>query len=185
MLRTLPLYLLLLTGLLAGCRKKELPMDKPGYFSIMQFTTDQWDTFSGQPYVLEKRVTLNGKTDTALVSALQVNWGEIFKIFFETEIDRPELADKYDFSMFEENATQSRVFSYTARDPGMFTQKLQITADVYNNKIRNIYIEAARNSFWRKQTRKLLYSPLRVIQIQEHTEPLIGTNKDLLIEYKF
>jgi hypothetical protein len=183
--------ILLLFPLLVGvtaCKKKTpaKPDSSQGtYFSIVQFTSDQWKTYSGQPYVLQKTVTLNGQTDTVFLSAYKVNWGEIFKIFFETDISDPKYLDRYDFNMFEENTTQSRIFSYTARDPELFTQKLEITADVFNNKIRNIYIETHKSTFWSQQTKKLFYSPVRVIQIQEHTSPLIGSDKELVIEYKF
>ena len=87
--------------------------------------------------------------------------------------------------MFEEETTQTRTFAYVAKDPELFTQKLQIAADVFTNKIRNVYVETQRQTFWNTQTKKLLYSPMHVLQIQEHNDPLIGGQKELIIEYKF
>lgn len=175
---------------LFSCKKKEeikvvVDPNTPTYFSIKGFVKDQWKTFHGQPVMLTQIVTLNNKTDTTLLSGLTMRWSPIFKTFFETDISAPEFLDKYEFTMFEEETTQTRTFSYVAKDPALFTQKLQIAADVFTNKIRNIYIETQKQSFWNTQTKKLLYSPMHVLQIQEHNDPLIGGQKDLVIEYKF
>jgi len=155
------------------------------YFSIKDFTKDQWKTFHGQPFMLHQYVTLNGKTDSTILSALTMKWSLVFKTFFETDISDPKFLEQYDFAMFEESTTETRTFTYTAKKPELFTQKLQIAADMYTNKIRNIFIETQKQTFWNTQTQKLFYSPLRVIQIQEHNDPLIGRQKDLVIEYKF
>jgi hypothetical protein len=191
MLRAAPFLLFAsITISIMSCKKKEAvnanhDLSKGTYFSIKDFTKDQWKTFHGQPFVINQHITLNGKTDSVLVSALNMKWSQVFKIFFETDISDPKFLEKYEFSMFEESTTQTRTFTYTARDPELFTQKLQIAADEYNNKIRSIYIETQKETFWNKQTQKLLYSPVHVIQIQEHNDPLIGRQKDLVIEYKF
>lgn len=186
---SIPGLLLLAVLFFVSCsRKKEAPapdLSQGTYFSIMDFTRDQWKTYKDQPFVLKKTVTLNGKTDSSTVSALQVSWGQIFKVFFEADISDPKFLDRYDVSLFEESTTQSQTLSYIAKEPGLFTQKLELSADKFNHHIRNIYIETSHNTFWNKQTKKLLYSPLRVIQIQEHNDPFIGSAKDLVIEYKF
>lgn len=179
----------LLSMLLSCGRKADVPntdaSNSAGYFSIKDFTKDQWKTFHGKPYVLHQYVTLNGKTDSIMLNALTMKWSLLFKTFFETDISDPKFLDRYDFDMFEEPTTQTRTFTYTAKEPELFTQKLQIAADVYNNKIRNIYIETVKESFWNVQRQKLLYSPVHVIQIQEENDPLIGSTKNLSIAYKF
>lgn len=175
---------------LFSCKKKEVTKATANaaagtYFSIKDFTRDQWKTFHGQPFVLHQYVTLNGKTDSTIVSALTMKWSLVFKTFFETDISDPKFLEQYDFTMFEESTTETRTFTYTAKKPELFTQKLQIAADMYNNKIRNIFIETQKQTFWNTQSQKLFYSPLRFIQIQEHNDPLIGGQKDMVIEYKF
>lgn len=180
---------LLLTMLLACSKKtenvKSLSSKSAGYFSIKDFTKDQWKTFHGKPYVLHQFVTLNGKTDSVMINALTMKWSHVFKKFFETDISDSKFLERYDFDMFEEPTTQTRTFTYTAKEPELYTQKLQIAADLYNNKIRNIYIETVKESFWNVQRQKLLYSPVHVIQIQEENDPLIGSTKNLSIVYKF
>jgi hypothetical protein len=182
--------ILCLALFLSACNTKDnikAPIDvsKGTYFSIKDFTKDQWKTFHGKPYVLQQYITLNGHTDSALLSALTMKWSLVFKTFFEADISDPKFLDHYDFSLFEEPTTQTRTFTYSAIEPNLFTQKLQITADIYSNKIRSIYIETNKETFWNKQTQKLLYSPVHVIQIQQYNDPLIGKKKDLVIRYKF
>lgn len=186
--KMLLIFMLMIT--LFSCKKKEEPKasidtSNGTYFSIINFTKDQWKTFHGQPYVLHQYITLNGKTDSSIQSALTMKWSAIFKTFFEADISDPKYLEQYDFTMFEEPTTESRTFTYTAKNPALFTKKLQIAADMYNNKIRSIYIETEKQTFWNTQTQKLFYSPVRVIQIQQHNDPLIGMQKDLVIEYKF
>lgn len=176
--------------LLAACQQKEAPMtvnksNTSTYFSVIDFTKDQWSTFRGQPYVIHQYSTVNGRTDSAILSALTMKWSSIFKAFFASDIGDPKFLNQYDFSMFEEPTTAARTFTYTAKNPELFTQKLQILADYYNNKIRSIYIETQKQDFWSTTTQKLYYSPVRVIQIQEHKDPLIGSQKDRVLEYKF
>lgn len=173
-----------------SCREKEAaaPVTTPSgatYFSIKDFARDQWETFHGKPLMLVEYTTVNGKTDSNVVSALTMKWSEVFKRFFETDIGDPKFLERYNFEMFEEEATQTRTFAYTAKEPELFTQKLQIAADAYTNKIRNVYVETQKQSFWSTKTQKLLYSPMRVVQMQEHTDPLIGFQKDVVVEYKF
>lgn len=190
MVRLLNILLLCLWATsIFSCKKneeKKIPDTSNGtYFSIKDFTKDQWKTFHGKPYAINVFTTLNGKTDSTLVSALTMKWSALFSIFFKADISDPKFLEQYDFSMFEESLTETRTFTYTAKDPSLFTQKFQVMADMYNNKIRNIYIETQEQTFWNTKTQKLFYSPVRVIQIQEHNDPLIGSQKDLVIQYKF
>lgn len=185
-------FIILLTtlGFLACKNKAEkenaIPRSSSGtYFSIIDFTKDQWATYHGQPFSLQRITTFNGQQDSVMLSALKMQWSTIFKKFFETDISDPKYLNQYDFSTFEEPTTQARTFTYTAKKPELFTQKLEITADLYTRKIRSIYIETQKNTFWNKQSQKLLYAPLRVIQIHEWNDPKIGTDKDLLVEYRF
>lgn len=184
---TISIFILSLT--LCSCsgeKEKTTPeANQGGYFSIIDFTKDQWSTFHGQPFGIAQYTTLNGHTDSTFLSALKMKWSPIFEIFFKTDISDPKFNEQYDFETFEENLTQTRTFTYTAKKASLYTRKLQIAADMYTNKIRNIYIETEDKNFWNTQSQKLFYSPVRFIQIQEHNEPLIGKSKDLIVEYKF
>lgn len=155
------------------------------YFSIKGFIKDQWNTYSGQPFTFVKTVTLNGERDSSFVPGSDMEWGPLFKTFFDTDISDPKFLGQYDFTMFEDNATFTRNFYYEAKNEKLFTRKLQISADLENNKIRSVFVETADNERWHSKSRKLFYIPLKVISIQEYEKATPGPDKDLRIEYRF
>lgn len=186
--RLLIIFLALIT--IVSCKKKQTPAadtkteDKGGYWSIVQFGQDQWSTFHGQPFSLEKIVTENGKTDSTYLSAFQVDWGAIFKVFFQSDISDRKYIDHYDFSSFDEDVTGTHTFYYEAKDPDLYTRKLQISIDPTTNKIVSIYIETQQSSRYDGLSYKLYYAPMKVIQIQEfdntHTKSI-----QRVTEYRF
>ncbi len=181
----------MLVFILVSCKPKqndkavEELAEKGTYFSIKQFIADQWSLYHGQPYGLQKIVYLNGKVDSAMVSAYDLDWAPIFKVFFETDISDKKFLGKYDFSKFADDATMTHNFFYEANDPKLFTRKLQISADNVNNKIRSIYIETQKQGQWSSKTQKLFYMPVKVISIQEYEKTAPNTVKELRIEYRF
>jgi len=155
------------------------------YFSIAQFTVDQWNTYHGQPYGIEKTTYIDGKTDSTLLDAYSMDWAAVFKVFFATDISDPKFLGKYDFTMFEDNATSTRNFYYEAKDKELFTRKFQISADQFTDKVRSIYIETEKKTRWSTVTQKLLYMPLKVISIQEFEWSTGGEPKEMRVEYRF
>lgn len=155
------------------------------YFSVKQFIKDQWDTYHGQPFGLRKTVYLDGKTDSSEISAYDMDWGTVFKTFFDTDISDPKFLDRYNFSSFSDDATDTQNFFYEAKEEGLFTRKLQISADNVNHKIRAIYIETAKKSKWSNFSQKLFYIPLKTISVQEFEWAKAGPSKELRVEYRF
>ena len=155
------------------------------YFSIKQFAADQIQTYGQQPFSMFRITKLNGKTDTTLANFMNMDWAPIFHSFGETDISDPKFLGQYDFSMYDESVTGARILSYTAKNKKLLTRTLQIAADPTNNKITSIYIETAQNDFWGSQSQKLLYVPLRLIQIQKSKHGLLGKAWDLNTEWRF
>ena len=155
------------------------------YFSINQFVKDQWNTYLGQPYAMLKVTTHNGKADSAYITALTADWGDILKRFFETDISNPKYLGHYDFNMFLDESTDTRNFYYEAKDDTLFTRKLQISAMQQNNKISHIYIETEKKSGTKDIIQHLYYAPMSVIQIQEFNAIATGDKDQLRIEYFF
>lgn len=155
------------------------------YFSIKQYAVDQAQVLGGVPHGLYRISQLNGKSDTAITNLLIMDWGPILKTFSATDIAPKKYIGSYDFSVYDDDITGSRGFIYTAKDPKLFTRTLQINTDPSNNKITSIYIETARHDFWGSMSQKLLYVPLRIIQIQESQSSLIGKARNLRVDYRF
>jgi hypothetical protein len=179
-----------LISLFAACRPPvnkpaDVTAEGPGYFSIAQFITDQWNTHRGQPYGMQKVVYMNGKVDSSLISAYDVDWGPIFKTFIETDISDLKYLDRYTFSEFADDATMTHNFFYEAKEESLFTRKLHIAADDVNHKVRSIYIETSKNGKWSNFSQKLFYMPMKVISIQEFEWAQTGPKKELRVEYRF
>jgi hypothetical protein len=171
--------------------KSESPADQPisnaggTYFSIKQFIKDQWDTYHGQPYTVVKIVKFNGKVDSTTTGAFSVNWADIFDVFFQSDISDKKFLGQYDFSTFEDATTMTRNFYYEAKNNKLYTRKLQIMADSYNNKVKSVYIETEKSDESGTRTQKLFYRPVKSITIQEYSGSLSGPKKELIIEYRF
>lgn len=183
------LRLILLFALaLSACKTKEdttVSSNGEGYFSIVQFAQDQWDTFHGQPYNLSKKVYFNGAVDSSLVIATDMEWSPILKVFFETDISDPKYVGKYKFSSFKDRTTTSNNFYYEAKDPKVYTKKLHITVDYFTDRITSIFIEAERDTRLGTKNVKLFYTPMETISIQEKETSKTGEEKDLRIVYEF
>ena len=189
--RTPYLLLLLLTIAIWGtsCKTKagdnEPPSADSSYFSIRQFITDQIHTFYGAPYSLYRVAHMNDQVDSSLVDFLTMDWASIIGTFSATDISARKYLGSYSFSMFDDDITGTRGYAYSATDPDVFTRLLQINADPFNNRITSIYIETGKKDFFGNKTQKLLYIPLRIIQIQESEGNLLSRSRNMRVDYRF
>jgi hypothetical protein len=177
-------------SILTGCQKKEEPPKSPytgaSYFSIIEYGSDQFRTYWGQPFSLEKIRTEDGKvTDSSIVPAARVDWAKVLKPFFETDISHPKYLDQYTFSSVDDDLTNSRTYIYEAKDKKLFTQMLQIATDPFTNKIKSVFIETRDGDKFRSQSQKLFYIPVKLIQIQQFESSMLGKDKNIRTEYRF
>lgn len=174
----------------SSCKEDEVPDEyakvKGTYFSVRQYALDQWNTFSNEPFLLVKTVRVNGgKYDSSYTTSDTLNWGNIFKVFFKTDISDRSYLGKYKFTQFEDNQDDTRNFFYEALDEDLYTRKLLITIDQYNQMVRGIYIEATDKTIFDEKMVKLYYKPMSRIQIQEIETPMFGEKKHTVTEYEF
>ena len=128
-------------------------------------------------------VTTNGKKDSSFVNVENANWVEILGEFTPTDISDRKYLGKYTFSQFDDNFENTHNFLYTANNNELYTQKLLITMDVNTMKVRGVFIETYKKSFWNERIEKLMYIPLRSILIQQYDKPLIGSKKETITKY--
>jgi len=182
--------LLVLLALSVGSCKKtrdKAPEElvEGNYFSINQFMLDEWNTFAGEPFMITKTVREGGKTDSVLLNSDIMPWGDVVKIFSETDISDRKYLGKYKFTQFDDNADQTHNFFYEALDEELFTRKLLITINQFTAKIKGIYIETEQKTVFEDCVRKLYYAPLKTIQIQTNNKPLLGSKKYTVEQYDF
>lgn len=178
----LPIIALFFLG--TSCGKKRALAPVPGmdttqtYFSVRQYIQDQMTVYWGQPYSLNRFETREGKTDSSMVNFYNMEWGPVYAAFLATDISATKYLGHYRFSRFEEGISGNFVLNYEAMEKELYTRSLQITVDPTNNRILSIYIVAAKDG----NSRKLLYIPLKVIQIQESGA---GKKHNYRLEYRF
>jgi len=172
-----------------SCKKKEDKSKEPpvigNYFSIRQFALDEWNTFAGDAFVIQKTVRVNGKTDTSYTNSDTINWNPIFKTFFETDISDRKYIGQYKFTQFDDNADGTHNFFYQTDDEDLFTQKLLITIQGQSGLITGIYMETLRHSLFSDVIQKLYYNPMKTIQIITDEKPRFGSKKLTVVQYDF
>jgi hypothetical protein len=151
------------------------------YFSIKGFIKDQVLLLVGQPYSLNQFTTLNGKTDSTMVNFYTMDMGYVLKTFLATDISDPKFLGKYKFSSFAEVSTGNQTLMYEAKEPELFTRSFSFTVDPTNNMILSFYIETMKGD----NHQRLLYVPLKVIQIQDYEASTFGKARDFRVEYRF
>jgi len=182
--------LLLCTQTLVSCRtdKNKIVKDtvlKGNYYSVKQFFQDQWNSFEGQPYSLYK-ITEDAKgIDTQMVSALDLNWRSIALQFWDTDISDSSFRSKYEVNTFQDLSMQTMTLYYEAKDEQLVTQVLQVVVDLLNKKIKSIYITANKTRNGLHLVQKLLYKPLKTIQIQEELYLPSGVTQKSITSYIF
>jgi len=182
--------LLLCTQTLVSCRadKNKIVKDtvlKGNYYSVKQFFQDQWNSFEGQPYSLYK-ITEDAKgIDTQMVSALDLNWRSIAVQFWDTDISDSSFRSKYVVNTFQDPSMQTMTLYYEAKDEQLVTQVLQVVVDLLNKKIKSIFITANKTRNGLHLVQKLLYKPLKTIQIQEELYLPSGVTQKSTTSYIF
>lgn len=184
------LYAVLAVVLFSNCKKKEEKDDysdvQGNYFSINNFILDQWNNYGGAPFVIQKTIRENGKTlDSSYTNSDTLNWAPIFEQFSRTDISDRKNLGLYNFNQFDDEQDDTHNFFYMARDTDPFTQKLLVTVDRKNMKIKGIYIETYKKSALEETTEKLYYAPLKDIQLQTDVKPMMGDRTHTVIEYTF
>jgi hypothetical protein len=173
-----------------SCKKKagKEPMADTvtgNYFSINQFMLDEWNTYAGEPFMINKIVKEDGKTDSSMTNSDIINWGPLVKTFSETDISDRKYLGQYKFTQFDDNQDATHNFFYEAIDEDLFTRKLLITIDRNSGKIKGIFIETEAKSIFDDVNQKLYYAPLKTVQIQTESKPLLGSQKHTVEQYEF
>ncbi len=175
-------------GLSVSSCKEKNPLDaftevKGTYFSINQYIIDEWTSHAGEPLVFKKSVKSNGKTDTTLINADNLDWPSVLDLFVATDISNRKYLGQYTFSQFDDETDKSHNFMYVANKGDMFVQKLLITMN-FDMKVRGVYIETFKKTLFKETQQKMLYAPLKTIQIQQYEKPFIGATREVITKYE-
>ena len=159
--------------------------DSASHYSVRNFVRGQAILLEGQPITLFRILRENGSFDSSLLPITALNWSEVIPAFVNSDISAPQFTGRYQFSISDDDVTATRILTYTATRPDLFTRLFQINTDAETYAVKSIYIENRSSGFWRSRSQKLLYIPGNIVQIQETEDPLIGKTIQKRLEYKF
>ena len=128
---------------------------------------------------------MNGKKDTGFVSAEKLDWSSVLDPFLASDIGDTSFLGKYKCSVFDEYATNSKVYYYEAIDPNVFTRLLQVNFDLENRHINGIYIETFEKTNFGDRAHRLIYRDGEVIDIREIEHSKLLPSKNLAVSYRF
>lgn len=169
----------------SGSDEEEKAGEEATYFSITDYFVDQWNNRRGNPYVLLRVVTLNGKSDSAFVNLDSTLWFGLRAKFDAADISNKKFLGQYKFDMFDDATTETTHLHYEAQSPELFMQKMDIAADMFTNLVNSVYIETRQEKGNLSRTQKLQYIPDHIFQIQEYERSPGVPEKNLRMEYRF
>ena len=100
--------------------------DRAPFFDLAEYVDAEVERLNGEPRLVTKTVTLNGRTETRELTDL--DFAGDLRLFREANINRPAWADKYEVQTKELSAGH-RVTTYVARDSSLTTQRLIVEED--------------------------------------------------------
>lgn len=170
----------------APSTEEDRPRDgADSYFPLTAYIRDQYVFHAGQPYTIERILTLNGERDSSIIYALTADWAAIAKPFFAADISPLKYLDRYAFSEYDEVATDAHVLAYDAKELDLPTRRLVVSLNPVNRQmVKNIYVERAERGFWSSREQKLYYDAGRYISIQESVFSRLGPDKEMRAEYR-
>ncbi len=156
------------------------------YFSLKQYFIDQWSSRSGNPYTILKLNTVNGKrTDSVYIPMDEALWRSMIAPFEAADISNKRFLGYYKFQSFDDETSQSTHLYYEATSPLLYTQKMDISADIQTNLVLSVYVETQNIQDDHQVFRKLQYVPDKLVQIQEFEKTEGQPEKTTRLVYKF
>lgn len=155
------------------------------YYSSSQFINDQWNTNKLQPFVVLRVINENGKSDSAYLQQDESLFKEFSTFFTAADIAKKEYLGKYNYTENFDQASGFAFLTYTAKEPDLFTQKVEISMDPYSSKIMAVYIETKDDGFFKTNSQKILYTLDKGIFIQEYSKTLFLDKKERKLAYLY
>jgi hypothetical protein len=155
------------------------------YFSIRDYFDDQWNTRRGSPYTLLKIYNVNGKSDSAFVPLDSALWFSMRAPFDAADISDKKFLGLYKFDSFDDETTETTHLYYESVSPDLYLQKMDISADIFTNRVKSVYMETKSVKDGRRINQKLQYIPDRIFQVQEYVKIEDQPGKNTKLEYRY
>ncbi|CAN5455385.1 hypothetical protein BH23BAC1_BH23BAC1_02170 [soil metagenome] len=107
--------ILLLFYIFLGACDPEGQRSETNYFNIDSLLTEQLQVLNSLDPTLQKIANIDGKLEERSLKLDSAGWAGELNIFFQSDINEPELAGRYEKKIFQENG--EKIVSYVAREP--------------------------------------------------------------------
>jgi len=178
------LTLLILTGV-SGClgssNETDLISKRTPYFNLETYFTSEIDRLSKQKTTLDKKASLNGKTENQTLQS--VDWEKELAIFSLSDINKPAWRDKYAADTSVQG--QQTTVTYTATDTEMRTQSINLVFDQNTATPKSITIFNHADNFVYQLSENLTYQSNSGYQIQTTQKVILMSPQTFNIEARF
>lgn len=178
---------LLIVVLITGCNqsgtKEEKKEGAADIFPVTSFIEGQIHLVDSFQVPTLKYITVNGKTDTSLISISEFK--QIAQEFLHPDINDPSLSKYYKETNFADQSIKGVTFNYSTDNKDLEIQRVDVIVSasaVMNDKVRSIYIEKQNRSGDTTVYKKLYWRADRNFQIISTSQvdeqpPLISVTK--------
>jgi hypothetical protein len=141
------IFSLLIIIAVTGCGEAKQPADKKetkqaDIFPVTSFIDGQVHVVDSFQLPTVKYVTINGKTDSSLISINEFK--ELAKEFTHPDINDPALSKQYKETNFADQTINGVTFNYTTDNRDLELQRVDViigASAVANDKVRSIYMQ--------------------------------------------
>lgn len=117
-------------------------------------------------YMYQEVIYVNGKYDTNLLKAAQVDWNFYKNPFYEADIFKKEFDGKYKLDIVEDEYANSRKYIYSAVDLKAITKYVSVNVRSTDNAVMSVYAETSDLGFLQSKSYKLLFATTKSVQVQ-------------------
>lgn len=177
------LILNILITFLASCQTKDPAQSKDPkktFFDVKGYFESEIKRLTEGGMTIEKTVTVNGKKETQVIE--KPKFGEEFKMFIASDINRPAWSDKYFVKEIPRGNHGSQT-EYWSKDKLLKTKKL-IVYQMYGNVYTTIEILNSDKSVVTEADSYLFYDKNSGYKISTY-QKLVGSVDSVNIEVKF
>lgn len=156
------------------------------YFSIKSYMDEQWRNRRMNPYTLLRiSRTGEGRPDSSFVPMDSLLWSRLQAPFNAADISNRSFLGRYRYNTFDDEALQVSHLYYEALSPTLFVQKTDISADLFTDLVKSVYIETRGADGEDVISRKLQYIPDVLFQEQVLRRTAEDKPVRVLTEYRF
>lgn len=167
--------------LLAACGQEAVIVERPPFFSLMQYVDEQVARLDSLAPTVRKTITFNGKAETHSLDSL--NFEEELAVFRQADINRPAWLDRYQVDSLREDGRLQRI-TYTALEDDLKTQELKVYWSA-ESEVERIEVATQTSTVLSEGEQQLVYAPREGYTIASRQENQAAKTVQIRIEAEF